>query len=425
MISKLTLFALIAVSAPKGAAPVSTRPLVDEGQLGAAGLVKYWEANLPLGAGDRILAGYLVDEALYVVTLNGNAYALKADVGLLRWVNNLTEPDYKVFAPTHARRADGAGPVIFPTTTATLVFDRFSGELLEQFTPEFATGSAAAAYDNLLFMGSTGGRFYAMSFNNPRGGRPVIRWDVLVRGPVTAAPALYDRDNLVVASHGGVVVSFRGANKALNWSFEAGGAILADPVVDGDGVYVASLDRSLYKVSKATGRRLWQARFPRPLETAPIVVGDTVYQFCPEHGISALNAADGNERWRKATARAFAAHSSAGDIVLTDDGKLEVIDHASGDVRASVAVRAVLDAVPNPLGPGVYLLGTEGRVLALQLDTVPYLRRQQIMAARKQLNLPPVDESSLIRPAKPTEPADDGDSDPLRSRRDIPPKDGG
>lgn len=424
MFAKFALIALIAVSAPQNAAR-SGRSLVDEGQLGAAGLVKYWEANLPLGEGDRIGAGYLIDEALYVITRNSNAYALKADVGLLRWVNNLTEPDYKVFPPTHVRRADGAGPVIFPTTTATLVFDRFSGELVGQFTPEFATGSAAAAYDNLLFMGSTGGRFYSMIYNNPRLGRPVIRWDVLVRGPVTAAPVLYDRDNLIVASHGGVVVSCRGGDKTLNWSFETGGAILADPVVDGDGVYVASLDRSLYKLSKSIGIRLWQARFPRPLEASPIAIGDTVFQFCPGHGLTALNAVDGTERWRHPTARAFAAHSSAGDIVLTDNGTLEVLDHATGDVRASVDAPAVINTVPNPFGPAVYLLGTEGRVLALQLDSVPYLRRQQIMAARKQLNLPPVDESSQIKPVRPAESGDESDSDPFRSRRDIPPKDGG
>lgn len=423
MIAKLALFAVVVVSAPKQAAQ-SSRPLVDEAQLGAAGLVKYWEANLPLAAGDRITNGYLIDEALYVVTRQSNAYALKADVGLLRWVNNLTEPDYKVYSPTHVRQADGNGPVIFPTTTATLIIDRYTGELIQQFTPEFATGSAAAAYDNLMFMGSTGGRFYSLMFSQ-RLGRPVIRWDVMVRGPVTAAPILYDGDNLVVASHGGLAVSFRGADKSLNWKFETGGAIMADPAVDADGVYVASLDRSLYKVSKTIGLRQWQARFPRPLETAPIVIDDTVYQFCPGHGITALNSADGTERWRHPTAKAFAAHNAAGDIVLTDGGMLDVVDHATGKVRASVAAPAVLDVVPNSLGPAIYLLGTEGRVLALQLDSVPYLRRQQIMAARKQLNLPPVDESAMIKPAQPADTSDPADRDPLRSRRDIPPKDGG
>jgi hypothetical protein len=110
-------------------------------------------------------------------------------------------------------------------------------------------------------------------------------------------------------------------------------------------------------------------------------------------------------------------------VLLTAKGTVDIVEHQTGAVRSSILAPAVLHAVPNPLGPAVYLMAGDGRVLAVQLDTVPYLRRQQIMAARKQLNLPPADESALIKPPSAPAGADPLDDDPLRSRRDVNPKD--
>jgi outer membrane protein assembly factor BamB len=218
-------------------------------------------------------------------------------------------------------------------------------------------------------------------------------------------------------------VSCQSQNKAYNWSYETGGPILGDPVVDSTGIYVASLDRSLYKLNKNTGWPLWRVRFPKPLETGPVAAGNTVYQFCIGQGITALDSSSGKELWRHAEATAFASHNEAGDVLLTAKRTLDVVDPATGQVRASVSAPAVLKSVVNPYSPAVYLLGTEGRVLAVQLDSVPYLRRQQIMAARRNLNQPPSKESALIRAERAAEEEPDPlENDPLRSRRDLEPK---
>lgn len=423
MIVKLMLFALMAAAAQNRPAVSKSAPLIDEAALASAGLVNYWQAHLPLAPGDAIEDGYLIDEALYVTTKLGNAFALKADVGLLRWAVNLTEQDFRIFAPAHVQRADGAGPTIFTTTTATFVYDRFSGELLDRFTPEFATGGPAVAIDHTIFMGSTGGRFFSMAFNHPRLTRPFVRWEVMVRGPVTAAPVLYDRHNLLIASQGGLVVSCRAENKQFNWSYETGGPILGDPFVDDAGAYVASLDRSLYKLNKNTGWLMWQARFPQALDSGPIVAGGTVFQYCAGEGITAIDADSGKTLWKHASGRSFASHSSAGDVIFTSGNTLDVVNHESGEVQASIPAPYVLKPVANSRTATVFLLGTEGRVLSLRLDTVPYLRRQQIMAARRKLNQPPGDASAILRDERPNAPElDPLEDDPLRSRRDIQPK---
>lgn len=398
-------------------------PLVSEAALQQAGFNKVWEAQVPLVAGDTIRDAYLVDEALYVVSTFGSIFALKADVGLLRWGAKLTEADYRIYPPAHLRQGDAAGPVIVPTTTAVFIYDRFSGDLKYRFKPEFAIGSAAVGIGNNLFLGGADGKFYSLRFDSRYPERPIKRWEVLAGGPVTATPVLYDRDTTVFASQGGKVFSCLAGDKTLRWSYRTGGAINGDPAVDESGVYVASTDRSLYKLHRGIGRVLWRVRFPRPLTEGPTVVAQTVYQFCPDHGLTALDAMRGREKWRMEDGRTLAAHSPNGDVVFSTGNLLRIVHHENGETLATVEAPLVFKAVSNPQDGSVYLLGREGRVLCTRLDDVPYLRRQQVMAARQQLNQPPVDVSkSREQFPKPFVPQPDPtEDDPLRSKKDIKP----
>lgn len=398
-------------------------PLVSEAALQQAGFIKFWEAKVPLVVEDTIRDAYLVDEALYVVSTGGSIFSLKADVGLLRWGAKLTEADYHIYPPAHLSEGDGAGPVIIPTTTAVFIYDRFSGDLKSRFKPEFAIGSAAVGIGNNLFMGGADGKFYSLRFDSRYPERPIKRWEVLAGGPVTATPVLYDRDTLLFASQGGKVFSCLAGDKTLRWSFRTEGAINGDPAVDDSGVYVASTDRSLYKLHGGIGKVLWRARFPRPLTEGPVVVAQTVYQFCPDQGLTVLDAMSGHEKWRLEDGRTLAAHSPNGDVVFSTSNLLRVVHHENGEVLATVEAPSVFKAVSNSRDGSVYLLGRDGRVLCTRLDDVPYLRRQQVMAAKQLLNQPPADESKAPeRLPKPFVPQrDPAEDDPLRSKKDTKP----
>lgn len=418
------VFCLIIAGVVGKTPPTTGSPLINDASLQQAGFIKFWEARVPLVANDTIRDAYLVDEALYIVSTGGSVYSLKADVGLLRWGAKLTEADYRIYPPAHLREGDGAGSnVVIPTTTAVFIYDRFSGDLKYRFTPEFAIGSAAIGFDDKLFMGGADGKFYSLQFDLRFPERPIKRWEVLAGGPVTATPILYDRDSLVFASQGGKVFSCLASDKSFRWSFRTLGAIDGDPAVDDSGVYVASTDRSLYKLRHGDGKVLWRARFPRPLIEGPTVAAQTVYQFCPEHGLTAMDAITGREKWRMEDGRTLAAHSPNGDVIFTSGNLLRIVHHEDGEVLATVEAASVFKAVSNTRDGSVYLLARDGRVLCTRLDDVPYLRRQQVMAARQQLNQPPVDESRspqrLLKPFVPQ--PDPGEDDPLRSRKDIKP----
>jgi hypothetical protein len=206
----------------------------------------------------------------------------------------------------------------------------------------------------------------------------------------------------------------------LTWNHEVGGPVFGDPVVDSSGVYVPSMDRSLYKLHAHKGSVLWRTRFSDPLKTGPAVAGQTVFQFTPSQGITALDAMTGAEKWQRKEATRFVAHGSTGDVLFVSPDRLLVVDHENGNVLATVAVPPTSEAVVNTTNDTIYLLGQAGSVLCLRQDKVPYLRRQQVLMTKESLNTPPSNVPSTATATPPPHTAPTRD-DPFRSRRDREP----
>ncbi len=416
--------AFLPVSAALAAKPAALSPSISEADLAGAGLSLFWEARLPVAMGESLKDGFLRDEALYVTTDRGTFFAIDSDTGLIRWGTKLTEPAYRIYPPSHVQQPGGRGAVVIPTTTAIHVHDRYDGRQITRFAPAFPISSACVAIDDSIFIGSRNGRFYSLIVGSQPLADPVMRWEVLVGGAVSASPVLFgDRNrDLLMASESGAVVSCYAPNKALKWQFQAGGAVLGDPVVDASGVYVPCMDRSLYKLNSDSGAFIWRVLFSSPLSTGPTAVAQTVYQSCSGCGVTALDAITGDQKWRIEGASSFVSHGASGDLLFSPPGRLLLIEHEKGEQLAEVKTPGIAFAVSNPANSAAYLLGGEGRVYCIRLDNVPYLRRQQVEMARRQLNQPPVSEASGDRPLTPTpHTADRSASDPFRSRRDTQP----
>jgi len=392
--------------------------LIDEAQLQSAGLSKYWEARVPLSAGDSVQEAFLIEDMLYVVTDSGILFAIQTDVGFLRWGVKATEPDYTIHRPTHLRTAGGGGAVLVPTTTAVFLYDKSTGKEHYRFRPPFPLGGPIAAAGSQLLAGGSDGLFYSLLYH-PRSAEPVIAWKVAAGGAVTAAPVLFDSDKVLFATHGGMVFSCRAGDKAFRWAYRTRGPVFGDPVVDESGAYIASADQSLYKLDWDEGTMLWRFRFPGPLLTGPTVLAHTAYQFCESDGLTAIDADTGQMKWRNGAGRRLLAHSRDRDVLLLADHKVQVVDHASGKNLAAIDADAVDLGVSNPGDDSVYLLGADGAVLCARMESVPYLRRQQIIAAREHMSLPQwADGEAQDASASPKQA--DSESDPLRSCRDTP-----
>jgi outer membrane protein assembly factor BamB len=264
---------------------------------------------------------------------------------------------------------------------------------------------------------------YSLLLPEVKDSRPITKWEVWAGGPVTASPVLYANEKLLFASHTGILYSCDAWDKAFNWRFSTGGPITGPPAVDPSGVYVASMDRSLYKVDPVTGFKIWRQRFPCQLIEGPVVAAHIVYQYCESAGLTAVDADLGQQKWRLPAARAFIAHARGRDVLLTKDKRVLVADRDSGKVLHTIETTSVKAAVTNTRNEAVYLLGNDGRVLCAKPVSAPYLRHQEVTAAQEKLNVRPAAGAGArrgtgINAPEEAEPVVD---DPLRSRHDRRP----
>jgi outer membrane protein assembly factor BamB len=397
-------------------APQSAGDLVSTNQLQDASYYKYWHVQVPLDEGDAAEDCYLVDDNLYVTTVEGNVFALHADHGLLRWSTKLTERDFDIYRPTHLEMQDGSDPVAFVTTTEVQIIDRFSGESVLSSPMPVAPGSAVVGDDQRIFIGSADGHVYSYYWRHRLGEKLLPAWVLTAGSPVTVAPVLRDDGELFFATMDGVLARCRAGDKAYGWTFRIGGAIVGDIVVDGGLVFAASLDRSLYCVDAESGALVWRRRFPRPLEQGPVVSRMTCYQFCPGEGLIALNPQTGEDRWTRMDGVRYVAASSGEVVIQTDAGTIEVLDADSGETLRSFCGGEMQTAARNLEDDRVFLLAADGRLECVRPEGVPYLRRQQVAASRANLKRKP-SERAKIEPPPPPLPQPE-ETNPLRSKRD-------
>jgi len=208
--SRLCIVGLVALTAPLAAGQAD---FVSADDLQQAGLVKFWQLQLPLERDQQLADVYLADEQLYVTTHDGYVYAIHADTGAVRWLRPITKSGYRVWRPCHADKR-----AIFVTPTTVLQLDRLTGDGIAKLDLPFAGGSPAVSDGMLFYMGGINGRFYAFDVLDQ-----MEEWKAGTQGPVTATPRLY-REWLFVGGHRGPVRS-EGAVRVAKGNVQGTGVV--------------------------------------------------------------------------------------------------------------------------------------------------------------------------------------------------------
>lgn len=144
------------------------------------------------------------------------------------------------------------------------------------------------------------------------------RWiaDPLLVGDTIYAP---NTDNTVYAL---------GTDGTLKWTFETGASIWAAPVINGEMLYIASMDKNLYALDSENGMVVWQTELGGAPVNAPYLGEDgNLYLGTINSEALAIDGQSGEILWR------FATEDWAWGTPVLADGVLYVTD-LSGKVYA-------------------------------------------------------------------------------------------
>lgn len=366
--------------------------------LEAAGLTKFWQFRLPLDPNQRVLSGFLVDDALYMSTDDGYVYALDARTGTPRWIQPVTRSGYRVMRPAHA-----GDNVIFITAVDLQVYDRHSGDGRARRPLRFPSGSGAVSDGARVFVGGLDAKLHSYETDS------LLRdWRIATDAPIESTPALFG-NAIFCATTGHTVFAATRSSKAFRWDTIVGGAVTADLVADESGVYVACEDHSLYLFDVDFGYLRWRAIFGAALHDPPLISKTLVYQFVPGEGLAAVETGLPHEiservRWKLPQGRVALTTHEDTVYVLSDREQLLAVRAKDGQVMNEIPAAGLTITFPVAAEPTIYLASADGRIFCARPKGVPLLRAADLRVAAG-LAAPAASKEASATPPTATQPS--------------------
>lgn len=200
--------------------------------------------------------------------------------------------------------------------------------------------------------------------------------------PVAADGVVY------AASHDGEVVALADANGHRKWSVKTKLPLAAGPEVGNGLVVVGSSDGDVVALDAATGQERWRKSVASEILARPLITADLVVIRTVDGHLEGLSVADGSRRWAmdeqvpRLSLRGTAPPVLAGDRVIAgfDNGRVVAVDVRNGDVLWDTIVNAPhgrtelerlsdIDSAAHVVGDDVYVVGFQGRIAMLALDS--------------------------------------------------------
>lgn len=171
--------------------------------------------------------------------------------------------------------------------------------------------------------------------------------------PVEVAPGL-----VATVSRGGDVATHATETGSMIARAKIAGGVEANPISDGDLVYVASLDQSVYAFEAESGRRVWRHRTPAPIVVQPTLWDGLLYVSL-EQGLTALDAFTGDVVWQNTDIQGWVCGTRDGELLVWNGLHLMLIDADRGDLIDSVDVPGAIGIkVDRFEDPDVYVVTT-------------------------------------------------------------------
>ncbi len=218
--------------------------------------------------GQVISSPVIVDNILYIGSVDHKLYAIDASSGETEWV-------FKTQGPIHSTPAVSKGMILFLSYDGYFyALNQSDGKLAwkyktggeekyqvkdyynKAFAPDFWDFylSSAIVNDNLVYFGSSDSHVYALDLET---GEKV--WQYKTGGSIHSSPALYD-NSLIIGSWDSNTYCLDALTGKENWIYETGKdtaqyiwiGIQASPSIDEGIAYVGSRDAKLYAFDIAT-----------------------------------------------------------------------------------------------------------------------------------------------------------------------------
>ena len=291
-----------------------------------------WTGYPLMGPGANITEAAVLGDMIMTVASDTTLTALETSTGRVRWARALDrDTTTRIFEP-----ALHDGRLIITSDTEFSEIDTDSGNTIDRDEVGAIINTPPVMVEDIAYMGTTRDELIAF-----RIGRDFVRWRYRFDGPIQSPALPIDEDRIAMISGAGDlrVLDTRYGETRMSASI-AGGSV-THMLHDGDTIYIASTDQSLYAFDLEEGIRLWRRRTSAPLTTQPILLDGILYATTQESGLTAIDADTGESRWENPEIGGWVVTVNDDELIAWNGRDLLLVDTDRGELIRTLTLEGI------------------------------------------------------------------------------------
>lgn len=313
-----------------------------------------WTGYPPLAPGANIEHATAYDDLLTFVGSGSTFSVLESNTGKVRWSRQLDRSTTRFVEPV--RRDE---TLFAASDTELWELNLRNGNTIDRDSMGTLVNTSPLIVDNLAIFGTLAGELFAFQMDND-----FKLWSYKFDGPIEQ-PAIEVSDEFIAAlSQKGEIRTLETINAHSGMTAKIAGGSDATLLTDGVGLYVASLDQSLYAFDIVDGFRFWRIRSSDPVTVQHTLHEGIIYASARDKGLMAIDSATGDMIWNNPEIGGWT-------LTVVDDSELIVwsgfemlaIDKDRGDIIERTPLQNIAGVRTDSITDGnIYVITNEGGV---------------------------------------------------------------
>jgi outer membrane protein assembly factor BamB len=343
-------------SESSAAAPVARSTGWDINHEGWAELGYQWEwtGYPPLADNAYIEHATAYDDMLTFIGSGSTLSVLEANTGKVRWSRQIDRSTTRFVEPV--RRDE---TLFVASDTELWELNLRNGNTIDRDSLGTLVNTSPLLMGNLAIFGTLSGELFAYQIEND-----FKLWSYKFDGPIHQA-AIQVGDNLIAAiSENGEIRTLSATNAHTGMSTRIAGGSDTALITDYVGIYVASMDQSLYAFDINDGYRFWRIRSSAPVSVQHTLHEGVLYASTRDQGLMAVDSATGDVIWNNTEIGGWVLTvANDAELIVYSGFEMLAIDKERGDIIARTPISNIAGVRTDSISDGnVYVITLDGGV---------------------------------------------------------------
>lgn len=313
-----------------------------------------WTGYPPLARNAVIEHATAHDGLLTFIGSGSTVSVLEANSGKVRWSRQLDRPTTRFVEPVLRD-----GTLYTASDTELWEIDIKNGNTLDRDSLGTLVNTPPLLMGNLAIFGTLSGELFAYQMDND-----FKLWSYKFDGPIHQ-PAIDLGEGIIGAiSEKGEIRTLDATNAHTGMFTRIAGGSDATLLTDYFGIYVASLDQSLYAFDIKDGFRFWRVRSSAPVTVQHTLHEGMVYASTRDMGLIAIDAASGEIIWNNPEIGGWVATIvDDAELIVYSGFEMLAIDKDRGDIISRTPLTGISGVrTDSQVDGNIYVITLDGAV---------------------------------------------------------------